>query len=228
MRRTLAVLVALVLCTAAPTLHAQDRGDHSMADQEGMATSEGLPDGWMMRFDRSQAGMDQMDFQTMAPGWHAITGRAGAAVLWQPGMEADGAFTFSSTIHLFDPASHAEAFGLFIGGDELAGAGQRYLYFLVRQTGEYLIKRRMGSERSNVVGWTAHDAISEMAPGAEESTPYALEIEVGGDNVMFKVNGATVHTLPASDLVTDGQVGIRINHMLNVHVEALELHRSGM
>ncbi|MDX1673491.1 MAG: hypothetical protein R3314_01720 [Longimicrobiales bacterium] len=227
MRRIFATLAALAVLAAAPGLHAQDTGDHSMADQQGMATSQGMPDGWMMRFDRSGAGADMVDFRVMEPGWHVNTGRAGAAVFWQPGMEASGSYRFGTTLHLFDPASHAEAFGLFVGGEDLDGAGQEYLYFLVRQTGEYLIKRRMGSETENVVGWTAHDAVPTMEPGAAESTAYPIAIEVDGDRVHFLVDGTAIHTLPADQLDTDGQVGVRINHMLNMHIEPLQLG-SGM
>lgn len=223
MRRTVTAIAALALFIAAPTLAAQDTGDHSTPDQEGMATSQGLPDGWMMRFDRSGAGMDQADFRVMEPGWHVTTGRAGAAIFWQPDMTASGEYTVSTQMHLFSPRPHAEAFGLFAGGQELGGSDQRYLYFLVRQTGEYLIKRRMGSETANVMGWTRHDAIPTMEPGAEDPTEYNLAIEVGPEDVLFQVNGATVHTLPRSEVDADGRVGLRINHMLDMHIQTLEL-----
>ena len=229
MRHTFVTLAGLALMVvAAPALTAQDMGDHSAADQQGMATSEGLPDGWMMRFDRSGAELDQTDFRTMEPGWHATTGRAGAAIYWQPEMDASGSYSFGTTMHLFSPRSHAEAFGIFVGGESLDAADQRYLYFLVRQTGEYLIKRRMGSETENVVGWTAHDAVPTMEPGAEGSTEYPLAIHVDGSQVHFMVDGTTVHTLPADQVDTDGQAGIRINHMLDVHIEPLELESGGM
>lgn len=215
MRRTLAAFAALAIMAAPGT--AQD-----------MATSQGMPDGWLMRFDRPGAGGATADFQVMEPGWHVTTGGAGAAIFWQPGMQASGTYRFSTAMHLFAPSGHAEAFGLFVGGHDLGSADQQYLYFLVRQTGEYLIKRRIGSETANVVGWTASDAIPRMEPGAEGSTKYALAIAVDGSRVRFMVNGATVHTLSADEVDTDGQVGIRINHRLDVHVEPLELTRSGM
>lgn len=226
MRRTIPLFAAL-LFLAAPGLSAQDPGDHSAADQQGMATTEGVPDGWMMRFDRSGAGQDMVDFQVMEPGWHVTTGRAGAAIFWQPGMDASGSYSVATQMHLFEPASHAEAFGLFVGGEALDAANQSYVYFLVRQTGEYLIKRRLGSETENVVGWTKHDAIPTMEPGAGDPTEYNLAVEAGAESVAFKVNGTTVHTLPASDVSTAGQAGIRINHMLNIHIQTLELS-SGM
>lgn len=214
MRRTLAGLAVLPLLFVGG-LSAQEGGS--------MATAEGVPDGWMMRFDRDGAGQDMVDFQVMEPGWHVTTGRAGAAVFWQPDKTASGPYTASTTIHLFNPASHAEAFGLFIGGRDLGAADQQYVYFLVRQTGEYLIKRRVGPETEDVVGWTAHDAIPEAPAGEEGPTEYDLVVEVGAEDVAFQVNGATVHTLPRSELETDGVVGLRINHMLDVHVETLEL-----
>ena len=225
MRRTLTMFMALALLAAGAPLAAQDTG---MADPQVMATDAGLPDGWMMRLDRPDAGSEMVDFRVMEPGWHATTGRAGAAIFWQPGMEANGAYRFSTAMHLFDPAEHAEAFGLFVGGDDLDAADQSYVYFLVRQTGEYLIKRRTGTETENIVGWTAHEAVPEMAPGAEESTEYDLAIDVDDDEVSFMVNGAAVHTLPASQVETGGQVGLRINHMLDLHIEQLELTRAGM
>lgn len=211
MRRTLALFAATAALIAAPDLDAQE-----------------LPDGWAMRFDRPSAGADMVDFRVMEPGWHVTTGRAGAAIFWQPGMTAGGDYRFSTAMHLFDPASHAESFGLFVGGDDLDGANQEYLYFLVRQTGEYLIKRRVGSETEDVVGWTAHAAIPEMAPGAEESTKYELAVEVTGAEARFLVNGAVVHTLSTDAVDAGGQVGIRVNHMLDLHIEQLELTRSGM
>jgi hypothetical protein len=225
MRRTLP-LAAAVLFLAAP-VGAQDMGDHTPADQQGMATSQGVPDGWMMRFDRSNAGQDMVDFQVMEPGWHVKTGRAGAAIFWQSGTEASGAYTLATQMHLFEPATHAEAFGLFVGGSDLGGADQQYLYFLVRQTGEYLIKRRVGGETENVVGWTAHEAVPTMEAGAPDPTEYNLAVAVGSESVAFMVNGETVHSLPASEVETDGQAGIRINHMLNIHVQTVTVD-SGM
>jgi hypothetical protein len=224
MLRSTFTAAALAALAAAP-LTAQDTGDHTPADHGAMATTEGMPDGWVMRFDRSSATADMVDFQVMEPGWHVTTGRAGSGIYWQPGMTATGAFTASTKIHLFSPAEHAEAFGIFLGGRDLGEENQEYLYFLVRQTGQYLIKRRAGNDTENVVGWTAHEAIPETPAGAEGSTEYDLSVDVGEDQVAFMVNGATVHTLPRAELQTDGLVGIRINHMLNVHVEELTVER---
>lgn len=222
-RITMLAPLAMTALLAAPPAAAQDHGDHTRADHGAMATPEGMPHGWLMRFDRSAATPDMADFQVMEPGWHVKTGRAGAGIFWMPAMTATGEFTARTTYHLFSPASHAEAFGLFIGGEKLGAAGQEYLYFLVRQTGEYLIKRRAGDDTENVVGWTRHEAIPVAPAGEQGPTQYDLAVEVSAGSVHFNVNGTTVHTLPASQVDARGVVGLRINHMLEVHVEGLEL-----
>lgn len=211
----LALTALLALAGAAP---AAAQGEHA-ADHHGMASAEGMPDGWLMRFDRAAATADMVSFSTMDPGWHATTGRAGSGIFWQPDMATAGDFAARTKIHLMKPAEHAEAFGLFLGGRDLGAEGQAYVYFLVRQNGQFLIKRRNGSETETLVDWTAHEAVPTAS--ADGSTAYTLSVDVGADQVVFGVNGATVHTLPKAELDTDGIVGVRINHMLDVHVEEL-------
>ncbi len=46
------------------------------------------------------------------------------------------------------------AYGLFVGGQDLEGDDQKYLYFLIRRSGEFLIKTRAGDETSVVHPWT--------------------------------------------------------------------------
>jgi hypothetical protein len=53
--------------------------------------------------------------------------------------------TFTQT----KPSAHAEGYGLFFGGKSLEGKDQQYTYFLIRQDGSYLIKRRGGGERED-------------------------------------------------------------------------------
>ena len=212
-------LLALSGALVAAPISAQ--GDHSAAHDRGMASAHGMPEGWLMRFDRSNATPDMATFNTMAPGWHVTTGGRGAAIFWQPAQTATGEYRLESTIHLMKPAQHAEAFGIFVGGSDLEAEGQQYVYFLVRQNGQFLIKRRNGAETENVVGWTAHPSVPSAA--AEGSTRYDLAIEVGERTVAFQVNGATVHSMPRAGLDTDGLYGLRINHMLDTHVESLNL-----
>ena len=217
MTRSIASLVLLASFAAVP-IAAQ--GDPPPAEH-GAATAPNMPEGWLSRFDRASATADMAEFRTMEPGWHVTTGRAGSAIFWRPATTAAGAYRAATTIHLMKPAQHPEAFGLFVGGRDLEGEAHAYLYFLVRQNGQYLIKRRRGAETETVVDWTVHDAVPTAS--ADGSTRYDLAVQVGEQEVEFIVNGQTVHTAPRSELQTDGVVGLRVNHMLDVHVQELEV-----
>ncbi len=197
----------LVAALFAPAVDAQER-----------------PAGWIVRFDRE--GVTEADVQqleVMEPGWHITTGR-GAGIYYDPGWAASGNYKVSSAISLFDPGErHREAFGIFFGGNDLEGAGQSYSYFLIRDTGEYLIKKRMGTETPTVVGWTATDAVTKW-PG-EGTAENVIEVVVGSSMVDFFVNGTKVHSLPRSELDTDGTLGLRLNHALNVHVSEVKIEK---
>lgn len=185
------------------------------------ASAQQLPDDWQMRLDRAGAAPDNISFHGMEQGWHVTTARAGSGIFWQPAITAEGEYEARAAFHLMTPAPHPEAFGLFIGGRELEVAGQQYVYFIVRQTGEFMIRQRRGDETEDVVGWTAHDAVPTALE--EEPTTYELGVDVGADQVAFTVNGAQVHAMPADQIHTDGVVGLRINHMLELHVESIEV-----
>lgn len=181
------------------------------------------PTGWKIRFDRSGVADSAVYFVSMPPGWH-ITTRRQRAIFYDPGTTASGAYRLRAEMHLFDPGGRRrEAYGVFFGGSDLQGDGVTYSYFLIRDTGEYLIKRRMGSETPTVVGWTPSDAI--VSYGGEGTADNVLEVECGADTVNFYINGQRVHSLPRSDLDTDGVVGLRVNHGLNLHVSGLEVKR---
>ena len=219
--RTLSLLLLLVLL--APPLFAQesDRPDPQNPQGENLQT----PPAWKVRLDRPSdevvIGADQeaadIYFVNMTPGWHITTGPA--AIFYHPASTAEGTYRAETTIHLFDPGQRNEAFGLFIGGTDLDADAIAYDYFLIRKTGEYLIKRREGSGTSTIQGWTKHDAIQPFGPDTEGPVPNTLAVEVGEETVNFYVNDEQVASRPRAEIQTDGIVGLRINHALNVHVE---------
>ena len=100
------------------------------------------------------------------------------------------------------------------------------MYFLVRQDGAYLIKRRDGEKTSEITkGWVADAAVKK--PDAKGSVTNLLEIDHKGDpsKIVFLVNGKPVHTADAKSMDLDGVVGIRVNHNLDVHIEGFDVHR---
>jgi hypothetical protein len=131
-------------------------------------------------------------------------------------------------VFLFDPKERREGFGLFVGGSDLEGDGQTYTYFLIRDGGQFIIKRRHGSDTEEIIDWTSHAGILSYADrGDEASVRNVLAIEAERERVRFLVNGQEVATMPRSDLYLDGTVGLRINHRLNLHVSRLEVKPLG-
>ena len=182
--------------------------------QQGGVTAEG----WESRLDRGTDAASVLSFITMGTGVHATTDGAGAAIFWQPNSMAKGTYRISASFTQTQPSNHPNAYGLIFGGSDLAGPNQRYSYFVIRENGQFLIKKRMGSETPSVVDWTAHDAINVF-----ERTTNRLTVEVGSNQVRFLVNGTEVSTQPRSDLDTNGITGLRVNHYLNVHIDNLDL-----
>ncbi|MEM7415278.1 MAG: hypothetical protein AAF389_07265 [Gemmatimonadota bacterium] len=181
------------------------------------------PDGWLTRFDRDGATEADVEmFVDMPPGWHVTTGPAG--IFWEPANTASGDFRAEMEVFLFDPEGRREAFGIFLGGRGLESSGQEYTYFLLRDGGEYIIKRREGSDAPTVRPWTAHESIVGYADrGDDASARNTLTVEARGEEVVFSVNGDPVATLSRSEVPVDGVFGFRVNHRLNLHISKLEV-----
>ncbi len=181
------------------------------------------PDGWQVRFDNPGASETDLEmFVEMPPGWHVTTGPAG--IFWSPENTASGDFRAEMEVFLFDPQGRREAFGMFVGGEGLQGDAQEYTYFLLRDGGQYIIKRREGGEAPTVRPWTEHEAIVGYADRGDAATAKnILAIEADGDTVRFFVNDAEVASLSRSEVPVDGLYGFRVNHALNVHVSKLEV-----
>lgn len=181
------------------------------------------PDGWLTRFD--QAGASETDvemFVEMPPGWHVTTGPAG--IFWDPVHTVSGDFRAEMEVFLFDPEGRREAFGLFLGGRNLQGSDQEYTYFLLRDGGEFIIKRREGDEAPTVRPWTGHAAVRSYADrGDDASVPNVLAVEARGGVVTFFVNGDEVAEVPRSEVPVDGTLGFRVNHRLNLHISRLDV-----
>lgn len=185
------------------------------------AQSEKRPDGWRVRLDKPGPDSTKLSFVSMAPGWHVTTGPA--VILYNPTTTATGAFKVESKIDLFKPASpHAEAFGVFVGGANLEAENESYVYFMIRNDGQYLVKQRAGKDTKDVIPWTASPAI-KLYDGKAESVANVLSVVATPASVDFLVNGTKVASRPRTDLMVDGIVGLRVNHNLNLHVSKLEV-----
>jgi hypothetical protein len=228
MRSTL--IAALLLAAAAP-LAAQQQGGHQHgghqhgadhAHHAGHHQPGVIPEGWRVRLDRPNASMQQVQFMSHDGYVHLILGPSG--IFYRPEDAVTGSYTASATFTQNRPPQHPESYGLFIGGRDLEGAGQDYLYFLVRGDGRYLVKHRGGAETHTLIDWTAHPAVRPA--DAEGKATNTLAVQAGAFGLRFLVNGTQVGELAgAPQLATDGIVGLRVNHNLDVHVRDFAITR---
>ncbi len=207
--------MALLLLPTLLAAQAHDHGQPPKLENAGV-----FPAGWSVRPDDG-GKHSEVSLVAMAPGWHVTT--ATSAILYRDQDKASGRYEVSAKIHLFPgPGGHREAFGLFIGGKDLASAGQRYTYFLIRGDGKYKIKRRSAASATDVTrDWTPAPAIVQQKPGGPVVNLVA--VVVGKDGVSFRVNGQQVYLAPAKELDIDGIVGLRVNHNLSLHIESLQI-----
>lgn len=194
-----------------------------------------LPAGWAMRFDPSPSRNgraapppqpNDVDVQTAGGGLHIKSGPA--AIYWRPADAVSGSYVVSATFSQPRGMAH-EAYGLLVGGAHLTDSAERYVYFVVRpQDGGILVSRRTSDARPTaLVPWTVHGAVERER--RDGSATNRLAVRVGADSVWFVANDVVVRALARSELgtPTDGLVGVRVNHNLDLQVSDLRVaHRS--
>ena len=205
-------VLTLAIAAFGTTLAVAQTGEH---DPDKMVQGGGkLPAGWQARLDNA-AKLDGVKFEAAGGGVHVTSGPAG--IYYKPDHKATGSYETHATFTQLEPAAHPEAYGLIIGGNDLQGENQKYTYFLIRQDGKFLIKKRDGASTPNVMSWTENAAIKKADTSGKMTN--ALSVEVGADKVRFLVNGTEVASQPRSQIDTNGIAGLRVNHNLNVQVE---------
>ena len=223
MRKT--ILTLALVATASPlmaqaTQQAKDNDPtHKVAG--GISAA-----GWQGRLDpqaeRRGMKLDDAKFVAMGSGYHVTSGPA--AIYWNPKDAAKGNFTVSASFTQTKAPMHPEAYGLFVGGQNLNDSTQSYLYFETRGDGKYLVNHRAGNEVHKIVDWTDTDATNKADANGKATNE--LAIRVSADSVDFLANGKLVKALSKAEMhnfVSDGQTGIRVNHNLDVHVDKFQV-----
>lgn len=197
--------------------------DHDTPVSVGGGT---LPAGWSARTDRN-APLTSVKFVPMGQAWHFTMGVA--AVVYRDADKASGNYHTVAKFTQTKPTGmgHGEGMGLIIGGSDLQGEKQQYTYFLVREDGSFLVKRRTGATTAAVTegtqGWVTNDAVNKTDAGGKMTNELAIGVQ--GGKVSFTVNGKEVYNTDASKIDVNGNVGMRVNHMLDVHVEGFAIHK---
>ena len=182
------------------------------------------PQGWKVRIDRSQNAQDpdntpDLVFKAMGKGLHVKGGPAGT--FWNPATSATGNYTLKATFNLQEPSNHTNYYGLIFGGSSLDTPAQAYVYFVIAQNGMFQVRQRQGEAVTDVVRRATNAAVRQ--PGADGKSSNTLEVRVAGDTVSYVINGTVVHSGPKGGLKTDGLVGVRVNHMMDVQFEGFEV-----
>lgn len=183
-----------------------------------------LPGGWNVRADRANADLSAVRVSEEAGGTRVTLGPS--VILWNDAGEATGAWRAEATFTQLRAPAHPEAYGLFVAGQNLRAENIDYLYVLVRGDGKFLIKHRAGAETHTITDWTAHAAVRPAdADGRQTNT---LAVEADAERARVLINGTEVAAFRKAEvghLVTDGMVGLRINHNLDVRVDGFAVTR---
>ena len=227
-KQTIAILLLAASALACASGEHDDRDTGTAAtasngDPDIATGGQGVPSGYVGRTDREGVNITDASYTPSGNRWEVKTGPA--HIIYAAKDSASGTYTVSTTIDQLAAPAHPEAFGIFIGGQNLDQPSQKYTYFIVRGTGEYLVKVREGSETRDVVKWTASDAIPKQDDAGKAS--YRLSVQVAADSVRFMVNDSPVATVAKSAISAEGVAGLRINHNLHLTVQPVEVSKQG-
>jgi hypothetical protein len=213
--------VSVLMILAAP-LAAQAKKGAKPADPDKAVTGGGrLPSGWSARTDEQGKEADTK-FVVMDKGYHVTLGPA--AIFWRAADKVEGPFHTVALMTQTKRSEHPEGYGIFVGGQGLTGEAEKYTYFIIRQDGKYLIKRRNGAATTNITStWTAHPAI--VRPNAMGESTNRLEVSIGKDRLAFAINGKEVYTADPRLVDGTGIVGLRVNHNLDLHIDEFAVTR---
>ena len=151
------------------------------------------PKGWRLRADRGMSASDPdaagaIKFVAMGSGFHATNPQA--TVFWNPANTVTGNYSLKGTFTLMKPSGPVEYYGLVVGGSDLEGAEQNYLYFMVAQDRTWLIKRRDGNATREVSAKTAGDLVKKRRQRKVHQYPRSAR-EGGQDRVPRQRYGRT-------------------------------------
>jgi hypothetical protein len=191
-------------------------------DADKSTGGTGVPAGYTGVTDHADAKITDAKYTANAGRWEIQTGPA--HITFAAKDSAKGQYQISTTIDQLEKPKHPEAFGVFLGGSNLTDAAKvKYGYFVVRGTGEYLIKTRNGENTTTVVDWTASPNIPKE--DASGKATYKITVHVAPDTVHFVMGGNLVAAVPKSKFPTVGIAGIRVNHNLHVAVTPLTISK---
>ena len=219
MRLLHASTAALALAVAAAAVHAQD------ADRTVSGGGIKAP-GWHGKVDpgAAKSGKSVGDSKFVQEGNSLRLTIGPAAIYWNPKYTAKGDFTAKATFTESKvTADHPHPYGIFIGGNNLDSDQQRFMYCVAYGNGSFLVRQFNGTNVTTLAKRQPHDAVNKA--GADGSVTNEVGWRVKDGRAECLINGTAVASFDAAEITgpgklasTDGLVGLRVSHNLDVVV----------
>ena len=219
--RLTAILLAASLVACAKKQDTPSDSAAASHDADVAAQGNGAPAGYSVVTDDSTAKITSIRYVPSSGNWDVTTGPA--HIIYAAKDTASGAYPASATMTQLEKPRHPEAYGVFVGGRDLDKPSRTYTYFVVRGSGEFLVKARDGAKTNDVVSWSANSAVPKADSAGKAA--YRLAVRVGADSVRFLVNDKQVAAVKAGTVSTNGVAGLRINHNLHVLTSPVSISR---
>lgn len=221
-------LVLAMLTVVASACASDSTSDDTTVEATAEAapeTREGPLSSYRVRLDSESSDPALFELVEDDDGIRVQTGPAG--ITYREGDAiTSGDMHVQATFHQFDaPVGYREAYGIFVGGIDLDGPELEYTYLLIRPTGDFLVKRRIGAITRTLVDWTPHPSVRTVEAEGDEPVN-TLGIDVFDGRTHFVVNGDVVHDESASRIRPYGVAGVRVNHRLDVRVDDWTVRRT--
>jgi hypothetical protein len=201
------LLVAAVALSAAVSLSAQ------------------TPQGWKVRVDRSTSASDpdntpNLVFKAMGKGLHVKGGPAGT--FWNPANTATGNYTLKGTFNLQEPSNHTNYYGSCSAARTSTGRLQAVRVLRRRAERHVHGAAAAGRERhrrGGPSGQSRRAAAGRQRPVVERarSAGQRRHRVLRSSTAPWCIPGRRARSR------TDGQVGVRVNHVLDVQFEGFEV-----
>ena len=224
MRLVTATALALAGAVSIATLQAQGMNMQDTAHKVPNGGIRGA--GWQGRPDAGTGAVTDSSLDVKGSDIEIHTGPA--MHFWNPANTGAGDFTVSATFtepKYMSSNDHPHPYGVFIGGSNLDNDKTTALYCAAYGRGTFIV-REFGPGVTNVNGRGASSDAVHKAAGRGEQVEQTIALQVKGDSVSCLINGTSVGTYPKSDVVgpgkltsTDGIVGIRVAHNVDVNVK---------
>ena len=217
-RRSSAAGTLLAIPGCATLLISAGCAGESVPPPEAAETGPAARPSFVVRLDSESSEPTEFQLVEDDDGIRVRTGPAGIA--YRPAdVVSSGDVHVQATFEQYDaPVGYREAFGIFVGGLDLDGPELEYTYLLVRTSGDYLVKRRVGEITETLADWTAHPSVLTVQEEGDRPVN-TLGIDVFAGQVHFVVNGDVVHVEQVGRARPYGVAGVRVNHRLDVRVD---------